>query len=37
MTAFDTNASFPTNVFAILQHMDQQQKQVFSVTLWSIW
>ena len=27
----------PTNVFAILQHLDQQQKQVFSVTLWSIW
>ena len=37
MTAFDTNASFPTNVFAILQPLDQQQKQVFSVTLWSIW
>jgi len=36
MAAFDTNANFPTNVFAILQHLDQQQKQVFSVTLWSI-
>ncbi|KEH15732.1 hypothetical protein MTR_0607s0040, partial [Medicago truncatula] len=28
---------FSTNVFAILQHLDQQQKQIFSVTLWSIW
>ena len=37
MGAFDTNANFPTNVFAILQHLDQQQKQVFGVTLWSIW
>nr|ABN08838.1 Thioredoxin-like fold [Medicago truncatula] len=37
MATFDTNASFPTNVFAILQHLDQHQKQVFDVTLWSIW
>jgi len=33
MVIFDIDASFPTNVFAILQHLDQQQKQVFSVTL----
>jgi hypothetical protein len=37
MAVFDIDASFPTNVFAILHHLDQQQKQVFSVTLWSIW
>jgi len=37
MTVFDPDASFQTNVFAILQHLDQQQKQVFGVTLWSIW
>jgi ribonuclease HI len=37
MAVFDINVSFPTNVFAILQHLDQQQKQIFSVTLWSIW
>jgi len=37
MAVFDIDASFPTNVFAILQHLDQQQKKVFSVTLWSIW
>jgi len=33
MAVFDIDTSFPTNVFAILQHLDQQQKQVFSVTL----
>ena len=37
MTVFYIDASFPTNVLAILQHLDQQQKKVFSVTLWSIW
>jgi len=37
MAAFDTNASFPTNVFSILQDLDQQQKYIFGVTLWSIW
>jgi len=37
MDVFDIDASFSTNVFAILQHLDQQQKQVFSLTLWSIW
>jgi len=37
MAAIDINASFPKNVFAILEHLDQQQKQVFGVTLWSIW
>ena len=37
VVVFDIDASFPTNVFAILQHLDQQQKHVFSVTLWSIW
>jgi hypothetical protein len=37
MVVFDIDASFSINVFAILQHLDQQQKQVFSVTLWSIW
>jgi len=37
MAVFYIEASFPTNVFAILRHLDQQQKQVFSVTLWSIW
>lgn len=36
MTVFDLDASFSTNVFVILQHLDQQ-KQVFGVTLWSIW
>lgn len=36
MVVFDPTASFPTNVFAILQHLDQQQKQVFGVTLWYI-
>jgi len=34
---FDPHASFPTNVFVILQHLDQHHKQVFGVTLWSIW
>jgi len=33
MAVFDIDASFPTNVFPILQHLDQHQKQVFSVTL----
>jgi hypothetical protein len=37
MVVFDYVASFPTNVFVISQHLDQQQKQVFGVTLWSIW
>jgi len=37
MVVFDIDESFPTNVFAILQHLDQHQKQVFGVTLWSIW
>jgi uncharacterized membrane protein (DUF2068 family) len=36
MAVFDPATSFPTNVFSILQHMYQQQKQVFGVTLWSI-
>jgi len=33
MAIFDIDASFSTNVFAILQLLVQQQKQVFSVTL----
>jgi len=33
LVVFDPAASFLKNVFAILQHLDQQQKQVFSVTL----
>lgn len=37
MAAFDPAASFPTSVFAIFQHLDQQQQQIFGVTLWSIW
>ena len=34
MADFNTNTSIPTNAFAILQHLDQQQKQVFGVTLY---
>jgi len=34
---FDHAANFLTNVYAILQHMDQRQKQFFGVTIWSIW
>jgi hypothetical protein len=37
MNVFDPAASFPTNVFAILQLLDQQQMQVFGMTFWSIW
>jgi hypothetical protein len=37
MVAFDPAASFPTSGFAIFQHLDQQQQQIFGVTLWSIW
>jgi len=40
MVASNHAASFPTNMLAILQHLDQQQQQqqqVFGVTLWSIW
>ena len=37
MVVFDPGVSFPMNVFAILQHLDQHQKQVFGVALWSIW
>jgi hypothetical protein len=37
MVVFYIDASFPTNMFAILQHLHQQQNQVFSMTLWSIW
>jgi hypothetical protein len=37
MVVFDHTASFLTNVFPILQHLDRQQRQVFGVTIWSIW
>jgi len=37
MVVINHDANFSTNVFAILQHMNQQQKQVFGLTLWSIW
>lgn len=37
MGVFDPTASFETNVFAILQHLDPKQKQVFCLTLCSIW
>jgi len=31
------SASFAENIFSILQQFDNHQKQVFVVTLWSIW
>jgi len=37
MAVIDHDVSFLINVFIILQHLNQRQKQVFGVTLWSIW
>jgi hypothetical protein len=36
LTSLD-NSIFTLNVFAVLQHLDGQEKHVFGVTLWNIW
>ena len=36
MAIFDFDKSFLTNVFSILQHLNQHQKKIFVVTLYSI-
>jgi hypothetical protein len=36
-TCLDVNQSVANNLFSILQRLDNEQQELFSVLLWSLW